>query len=240
MTGRSPPGQAVFRQCFMITTVDGDGGLPSISAILSFWSALLPSQSHCFSAPRSTHTKLLSHSRGPGATSKHNFTYSYLRKHARTGFFACFPPFLAGRIVVCPPPPEWGVSYYACHLGSRGGRYPPPRNRSQCQEPSSPVEVRHGWANHRVRGSVVTVRRVRGADHHRSYTFFTSVWKHDSQWHCVAWEPCAPRLVKNLSTMHDGLKLVRSVQNPGPGGTGGQPIPISIQLYLLMADNDPS
>jgi len=93
MTGRSLPGQAVFRQCFMITTVDGDGGLPSISATLSFWSALLPSQSHCFSAPRSTHTKLLLHSRGPGAASKHNFTYGYLRKHARTGFSHVSPHF---------------------------------------------------------------------------------------------------------------------------------------------------
>ena len=139
------------------------------------------------------------------------------------------------------PPPPSGV-LVTTHVTSVPGEagIPPPRNRSQCQEPSSPVEVRHGWANHRVQGSVVTVRRVRGADHHRSYTFFTSVWKHDSQWHCVAWEPCAPRLVKNLSTMHDGLELVRSMQNPGPGGTGGQPIPISIQLYLLMADNDPS
>lgn len=106
MTGRSLPGQAVFRQCFMITMVDWDGGLPSISAILSFWSALLPSQSHCFSALRSTHTKLLSYSRGPGAASKHNFTYGYLREHARTGF-SHVPP-ISSRQDRGPPPPRAG------------------------------------------------------------------------------------------------------------------------------------
>lgn len=81
---------AVFRECFMIMTVHGDGRLPSISATLSFWLALLLS----LSLPLVLHTEISSRSSSPGLNSKNE-----LPKYVGIDF-PCVPPIsLAGRMV---------------------------------------------------------------------------------------------------------------------------------------------
>ena len=47
--------------------------------------------SHCFSIPRSMHTKLPSRSCGKGPAAKHNFTNNYIRKLFLSIFYICPP-----------------------------------------------------------------------------------------------------------------------------------------------------